>query len=278
MLPLFLSGEAKRDYEFIWMLQPPPLNFLKSTLTKIQNLDGLSSFKKMMDSVFSAVLPLYVSQLATKITLPDDEVGTEENPKASIQDSYLNNVLLHPITVEYMEDGFNSAYIFHRLWHENARTGTSWKAPATFTMSGIYIPMAHSNASLIASGLAVAPVVASVKSTLTEIKEQTYSAINRQKNHDTSNWSIEWLEEYIKTAGAPFPTSYERWPYLYPIKITRTEGDKAGKSFAKVTVQYKRFAKVGFSKEIATSIFSSAGPAMNKKPTDFGAFKSITQK
>jgi hypothetical protein len=205
---------------------------------------------------------MYVSQLTQKVSLPDDELITEDvnmgNVKAQIPMGY--NV--HPITVTFNDDDANTVYLFHQKWFNAMKVsnkGAKEAAQKEYVEAGL-----TGDKLADAMGLVDLTVPSLSFHELTKISMRMHyisladfnlsdlllGGLTREVNGLTDRLPGQ-LANAASLAnplnllsrlgiGTEIPTGMTVYPRVYPVKIVRTEADKAGNGFATVTVTYNR--------------------------------------
>lgn len=123
MLPIFLTGEPRREYEFVWSLQ----------LTAAAMRDP--KYLKKMGWVTQAVLT-YISQLAKQYTPPDETLNVEEFSIGNITVPVPTGFTINKIKVTYLDDTINTVYNFHKFWQASLYTGSG--NIRSFTLNSLY--------------------------------------------------------------------------------------------------------------------------------------------
>lgn len=198
MFPTFITGEPKRDYDFSWVVSPHSL------------ITGI------IDST-------YISQLAQKVDLPEDNIQTKSVPVGTVEFPVPVEITLNSIKVTYLEDDLGSVYMMHRAWQNLPRQkfrSFSLNTMFKYSGAGLYIPK---TSHLIADSTAA--------TILSNIQTLGIGLLNGSDGSDSG-----------------IPTGYELFPHIFPTNIQRTSMDKGGQSLAGVTVTYTRLPEIKLPK------------------------------
>lgn len=224
MLPVFLPDtDLKRNYNFIWTITP---NFLGNIVTAATGKLNLNSL--------DYATAIYVSQLARKVTLPDDEIVVKTVVMGNVEYSYGTSTTVQPVVVEYLEDSFDTVYHFHKSWQNKVRAagkGTTIDATTNTVVTGlqsVYNTMAF-DPLVEYSGKGI--YISTTKNST------TLSKVNQLVDKATNNIGASALTSEL-------PTSLRTFPYLFPTKIVQSEVDKTGNGMGSVTVTYTRCVKI----------------------------------
>ena len=203
--PQTLSGTTfKKNYNFLWLVS-------KDMLDSKLSLDVLSIIK----TIFDVATMVYVSQMAEKVGIPDDEIEYETVKMANLEYRVPRGIKMNDFQVTYLDDSINSVYMYHKKWQMQVRNDALSMYPLV---------------SLCASGWYV--------TTEKDIQPETYETIYKNY-YSRSGKGLNEIRKLLHAASI-VPTSITQFPNIYPIKISRTEADKAGDGLAKVTVTYAR--------------------------------------
>ena len=133
-----LVSDFKKEYKFLWLITSNSNtvsanmysfngeNIVSTFDTTIQrymnslNIDGMELYQAV---VANPLFAGYVSQLAEKVTLPDDEFETETIPQGPVDYEMPKKVKLEDIHVTYLEDSLETVYNFHKAWFQAIRCG-----------------------------------------------------------------------------------------------------------------------------------------------------------
>jgi hypothetical protein len=121
-LPLFVTGQPKKEFNFSWLLTEDPVTLID----RVKILAGLpfnESIKDILKEIFNVSKLLYISQLAQSVNLPEDSLHTESVQAGMVEFPIPSKFPLEPIQVTYVEDELNSVYSFHKSWQQSARSG-----------------------------------------------------------------------------------------------------------------------------------------------------------
>lgn len=226
-----LISDFKKEYNFLWLITVDPVY---SNIQKMTEYDPESA-TLFNNVVLNKVFSNYVSQLAEKVTLPDDEFETEDIPQGPVIYKMPKRVQMQDIVVTYLEDSLDTVYHFHKAWFSAIRCGksTGINSPCNFTATAKYIPFS---------------------STLTATEYALYE--NRFSEVLTSAVSSSSLMPSLPLGLKP--SSCTVYPKIYPYKISRTEANHSGDSLGRVTVTYARIP-VFKKKHAPLQKLSSAG-------------------
>jgi len=213
LLPVFApSCDIKRDYTFLWSIAP---NFSYTAWKEnLKSLDIVNESISGTSKLLTGANAIYVSQLAKKIQLPDDELTTSSVDLGPINFPYATGWSTSPIVVTYLEDSYNTVYNFHRSVQQMARSGRclAIQPLKSISLTGLYIATTSN-------------------SPASELLNSANSAITT---------ALEFLNIGDSLGLSEIPTQVVSYPSLFPQKITRTSPDKSGTSFATTTVSYIR--------------------------------------
>ena len=136
MLPqtLPLISDFKKEYKFVWCIigeSPQVLNNMAQTLPSL-------AYKYILHNIPYC---LYVSQLAERVDIPDDEFEIESLDVGPTTYQLPKRIKIHNITVTYLEDTLNSVYNFHKAWFNLIRGGNSFymNSPCSIYASARFI-------------------------------------------------------------------------------------------------------------------------------------------
>lgn len=206
MIPETLpSTSLKKNYEFLWTLC---IDFSKPSQIIFSNATGLNM-----------AACIYVSQLAEKIQIPEDEVEYDTVNIANLEYKVPKRIKMNDITVTYLDDSVNSVYQFHKTWMMKLRQtdGLSLESMYSYSLKGLYVTL---------------------DKTLTASK---YLALFKGIGELTSSDSIlNSISTKLLLNSYAKPTSITQYPKLFPVKISRDEADNSGDGLSKVTVTYVR--------------------------------------
>lgn len=249
-----LVSDFKKEYKFLWLITSNS-NAVSASIegtldsysfdTTIQrymnsiNIDGMELYQAV---VANPLFAGYVSQLAEKVTLPDDEFETETIPQGPVEYQMPKKVKLEDIHVTYLEDSLETVYNFHKAWFQAIRCGKGIgiNSPSLFSATGRYIPFEDT---MLASEYLL-------------FKNQIAQRVNSALS---SNFAAPSLPMGVK------PTSLVTYPKLWPKKIHRSEANHAGEEIAKVEVTYSRIP-VFEKKHTALQMLASDGTWTNVVP------------
>lgn len=252
-----LVSDFKKEYKFLWLITSNSNtvsanmysfngeNIVSTFDTTIQrymnslNIDGMELYQAV---VANPLFAGYVSQLAEKVTLPDDEFETETIPQGPVDYEMPKKVKLEDIHVTYLEDSLETVYNFHKAWFQAIRCGKGIgiNSPSLFSATARYIPFEDT---MLASEYLL-------------FKNQIAQRVNSALS---SNFSAPSLPLGVK------PTSLVTYPKLWPKKIHRSEANHAGEDIARVEVTYSRIP-VFEKKHTALQMLASDGTWTNVVP------------
>ena len=210
-----LETDIKKNYKFIWYIGFDRID------TRGMATDKFVQFRTLMNHVLTS----YVSQMAEKVSPPDDEIDYEDYQMSNVNVPVPKGVKMPDITVTYLDDTNDAIYNFHKSWQSFARDGDS------FSMNPLY-------------PYCVTARYITFENTLTVTEYATlYNALN------TADSYIKLVDSHVgglDTTTDLFmkPRSIYNYPNVFPIKIARDEADKSGESVSKVTVTYKRLPNI----------------------------------
>lgn len=226
MLPLFATGEPKKQYYFLWALVPRPLDAIKALRG---NKDAVKLIKKIMNLIQDTVAPVYVSQLAKKIDFPAEKVSIENISMGPLQIPYPTGFPLDTIKVTYVEDELNTVFLWHRkwqnyLWDTSLTSRTLGLSPIdSCCFSAHYIPEAALPSNFIPS---LAPI-------------------------PDSNFAMDPIDTLL-------PVGMENYPKVFPMEITRDSVDKSASGISTTTVTYIRVPEISSPDSGLTGLLSKA--------------------
>ena len=252
-----LVSDFKKEYKFLWLITSNSNtvsanmysfngeNIVSTFDTTIQrymnslNIDGMELYQAV---VANPLFAGYVSQLAEKVTLPDDEFETETIPQGPVDYEMPKKVKLEDIHVTYLEDSLETVYNFHKAWFQaiHCGKGIGINSPSLFSATARYIPFEDT---MLASEYLLFK---------NKIAQRVNSALS-------SNFASPSLPLGVK------PSSLVTYPKLWPKKIHRSEANHAGEDIAKVEVTYSRIP-VFEKKHTALQMLASDGTWTNVAP------------
>ena len=202
------NGEIRSDYTLLFKFSTTLPQYMRN-----MKVDGMELYQAVVENpLFSG----YVSQLAEKVTLPDDEFEVETIPQGPVEYEMPKKVKLEDIHVTYLEDSLETVYNFHKAWFQAIRCGKGIgiNSPSLFSATARYIPFEDT---MLASEYIL-------------FKNQIAQRLN---STSLSNF-MPSLPLGVK------PTSLVTYPKLWPKKIHRSEANHAGEDIARVEVTYGR--------------------------------------
>ena len=255
-----LVSDFKKEYKFLWLITANGAttsatkniyvsddfsvfdsdnNFNIHTYMNHMKVDGMELYQAV---VANPLFAGYVSQLAEKVTLPDDEFETETIPQGPVDYEMPKKVKLENIHVTYLEDSLETVYNFHKAWFQAIRCGKGIgiNSPSLFSATARYIPFEDT---MLASEYLL-------------FKNQIAQRVNSALS---SNFAAPSLPLGVK------PTSLVTYPKLWPKKIHRSEANHAGEEIAKVEVTYSRIP-VFEKKHTALQMLGTDGTWSNVVP------------
>ena len=228
-----LVSDFKKEYKFLWYISANSNNISRTArqynggmlenVTKTvsiqnfmagKNIDGMELYQAVvMNPLFSG----YISQLAQKVSLPDDEFDTETIPQGPVDYQMPKRVKLEDINVTYLEDSLETVYNFHKAWFQAIRCGKGIgiNSPSLFSASARYIPFEDT---MLATEYLL-------------FKNQIAQQVNSVLSSDFANPGL--------PMGAK-PSSLTTYPAIYPKKIHRSEANHEGDGLSTVEVTYAR--------------------------------------
>ena len=252
-----LVSDLKKDYKFLWLITADTsgLGSISDSVSSVLNFSerysNISAYFQNLEidgmELYQAVVanPLfsgYVSQLAEKVTLPNDEFETEMIPQGPVEYEMPKKVKLEDIHVTYLEDSLETVYNFHKAWFQAIRCGKGIgiNSPSLFSAAARYIPFEDT---MLATEYML-------------FKNQIAQRVNSALS---SNFASPSLPMGVK------PTSITTYPKLWPKIIHRTEANHSGEDIARVEVTYSRIP-VFEKKHSALQMLSTAGTWENVVP------------
>jgi hypothetical protein len=159
----------------------------------------------------------YVSQLAERVDLPDDEFEIENIPQGPVDFQMPKRVKIPDITVTYLEDSLETVYNFHKAWFQAIRCGqgVGINSPSLFSATAKYIPFEDT---MLAT---------------------EYIMVRNQAAQTVSGILSSMYAAPSLPIGAK-ATSIITYPKIYPKKIKRDPANHEGTNIAKVDVTYAR--------------------------------------
>ena len=208
-----LVSDFKKEYTFLWSISMDPVYY---NLQRMWDFDAEST-SLFQNVVLNPVFSNYVSQLAEKVTIPDDEFETEDVPQGPVSYKMPKRVQMHDIVVTYLEDSLDTVYHYHKAWYNAIRCGkyTGINSPCNFTATAKYIPF---------SMTLTATEYVAYENKLSEVITSASNSINIMPS----------LPLGLK------PSSVTTYPKIYPYKISRSEANHSGDNLGRVTVTYAR--------------------------------------
>jgi hypothetical protein len=234
-LPLFVTGEPKKQWNFSWVLSPPSPATIREVLRAFSKNSGataLQALEGLLDFLRDTATSYYISQLAKSIDLPENITDTEPITLATLEFPILKSFPIKPIQVEYMEDQINSVYLYHRKWQELARNSLNFCPLTSCCQQGIYIPTAVLPlAALLTPGLASGKLSS----------DAWGKAINSVNRNPLNNQPLVPL-------ASELPVGLEIYPQIFPISIKRNSVDKTAKVLSTTTITYTRVPNITYRK------------------------------
>ena len=221
MLPqtLPLISDFKKEYKFLWcIIGEYPKNNMSGSLNSL-------AYNYILHNVPYC---LYVSQLAERVDIPDDEFDVENIDVGPTTYQMPKKVKLNNITVTYLEDTLNSVYNFHKAWFNLIRGGNSFymNSPCSIYASVRYVEF---DDTLTAAEY------------MTMAKLSSSLGVMGEKGGDLRTL-ISKIEPTIPVHAKP--TGMTTYPRVYPVKIQRSAANHSGNGLAKVTVTYARIPEI----------------------------------
>ena len=224
-----LVSDFKKEYKFLWLISSNSNEIDVNVVTNNMNIGIRRNIQNYMEQLsidgmelYQAVVanPLfsgYVSQLAEKVDLPDDEFETEEISQGPVNYTMPTKVKLSDINVTYLEDSLETVYNFHKAWFQAIKCGkgVGINSPYIFSASAKYIPFEDT---MLAEEYLL-------------FKNQISQKVN---SFLSSNFASPSLPLGVKA------TSIVSYPRLYPKRIHRSAANHSGEDVAKVEVTYSR--------------------------------------
>lgn len=123
MIPVSLTGDWARDYNFYFSLYTNPLQrFKKITSLSSFKAAALASLKTLADAATLS----YVSSLARKISVPDHKLDTTDVALGCVESRVPSRFVLGAFTVDYFDDEANTVENFHIGWQSTIKSGFSF--------------------------------------------------------------------------------------------------------------------------------------------------------
>lgn len=275
--PYTIPGRAdfKKEYDFIWKLQlsegfekigaSEDYNVVRQQ-AKYRNSEG-----KFITNIEEAVNPKdkwggfridkekrrifdpqfvdYICQLCEKVEVPDDEFETEDIDYGPTTVKMPKRVMLHDITVTYLEDSLNSVYNFHKSWFNAIRCGGGINSPYTFTAMATYMTYDRTLSQWLQGGFRNR-IEKDINGFLSAL-----STSNMGASAVTAAFGIE--NDLLQKI-----TSSHKYPLIYPVKIDPGDGDKSGTEISRTTVTYTRLPNI---KPLSQSTAVSSEDSINTK-------------
>ena len=261
--PYTIPGRAdfKKEYDFIWKLQlsegfenigaSEDYTAFKGFSSRYKNADGkwTSNIEEAVDitnpdmraggidlakekrRIFDSQFVNYVCQLCEKVDIPDDEFETEDIEYGPTTIKMPKRVILHDITVTYLEDSLNSVYNFHKSWFNAIRCKGGINSPYTFTAMATYMTYDRTLSQWLQGGFRNR-IEKDVNGFLSAL-----STSNMGASAVTAAFGIE-NDLLQKITGS------HRYPFIYPIKIDPSDADKSGTEISRTTVTYTRLPNI----------------------------------
>ena len=206
--PVFITGEPRRDYTFLFRLSAPD----GSTLS------GSSPFWTKV--LFSDLFLTYISGLAEKVTIAPEKFEAAPVQFSLLQFPFPKGFAVGNLSVQYLEDELESVFKFHYIWQNNIRgTGADGKQGGglQFTELGKVC----------------------CKATYAPSKKIPMPPVfPPQLNSNDSIGSV------LMSPPVEVPLGGEIFPHIFPVQIDRAPGDRGGNNIAKTTVTYVRVPKI----------------------------------
>ncbi len=229
-LPLFVTGEPKKQWNFIWQLLPPALNKIGEVFDKKITPTVGKAIVKLAEFFLMIAPSLYVSQLAKKVDLPDMVAETEKRKISSVEFPFITAFPLETIRVEYLEDTLNTVYLYHKKWQDMARLGMNFLPILKCCQQGVYVPTAM-----------MPTFIGGVTGNLSgnsPVGEAIGGAIG-SVNSELNSGKIDNL-----ALASEIPVGIETFPQIFPIRISRTSPDKNSSILSTTTITYLRVPKI----------------------------------
>ena len=217
-----LISDFKKEYKFLWCIIGEWPNYFNNMS---RNLNSLA-YDYILHNVPYC---LYVSQLAERVDIPDDEFDVENVDVGPVTYQMPKRIKMNNITVTYLEDTLNSVYNFHKAWFNLIRGGNSFymNSPCSIYASARYIEFDDT-------------LTASEYMAMAQISNGLSNALG-EKAGDLKTL-IAKLEPAIPIHAKP--TGITTYPRVYPVKIQRSAANHSGNGLAKVTVTYARLPDI----------------------------------
>ncbi len=229
-LPIFVTGEPKKQWNFSWQILPPTIAQTLTILSKNNDLSVKDLLLKLGEFFLSIATSIYVSQLAKKVDLPDMVAETEKRRLSSVEFPFVTSFPLEFIKVEYMEDMLNTVYLYHKKWQDLSRVGMDFLPILSCCQQGVYIPtaMIPTGPFLLTGSLSgTSPVGAAVGGAVGGV-----------------NSAFKKLGLGPIPIATELPMGIETFPQIYPVRISRTSPDKSASILSTTTVTYIRVPKI----------------------------------
>ena len=217
-VPSLLPGtELKKTYNFVWYI-----GFDKVIASGIPT-KVFTKFRLLMNHP----LTTYISQLAEKVSLPDDTIDTDGYNIGPVDVPVPKKIPMPDIRVTYLEDTNDTVYNFHKSWMSFIRHGDTFcmEPLYPYTIVGRYLTYDNT-------------LSAEEHSTILKAQSAIDATIT-----DSNLFKITHEGDIFMK-----PKSIYNYPHLVPVGLSRGESDKGGSSNARVTVTYKRLPEITKSK------------------------------
>ena len=274
-------SELKKNYKFVWALNAMGTDLtggvfefaanyaraakglveeVKSIANSVKSLfkKGNSTFRTSLQEdlitaqIYSAILTTYVSQLTKSVSLPADEIETDEYQIGGIKYPVPKGKKLGDITVTYYDDTFDTVYSFHKSWLELTFPKTLWGShtfavrPFEKTMSATYAPYENTldimDYGMFSAGNALADAInGGLQNAVSGvIGSSAYSTMSTAATTLFSLTGFQGVQSDIfLTYG-----SKQTFNSIYPVQVKRSSAERDGSSLATVEVVYRRVPDV----------------------------------
>ena len=211
---LLPDTDLKKTYKFIWYIG------CDTNVGTGIPLEVLPQFRTLMNHFSTS----YVAQLAEKVSVPEDNLETQDYDMACTSVPVPKKFAMPDINVTYLEDTNDSVYNFHKSWMSFIRKGD------TFCMEPLYPYSIQARYITYENTLDATEYM-----TLFQAQKGLDGLTSRVRLID----QLTHIEDIFKK-----PRSIYNYPHIFPVRISREEGDKTGTSIARVTVTYKRIPEI----------------------------------
>ena len=243
---LIPQTELKKEYNFLWYVG------LDKVLTPGIPLKVLAQFRLLMNHTLTS----YISQLAEKVSLPEDTIDTDSYAIGSVDMPVPKKIPMPDIRVTYLEDTNDTVYNFHKSWMSFVRKGD------TFCMEPLY-------------PYSIVGRYITFDNTLSAAEHSTLLRVQNSINSNIKSSNVFQLLNQADIFAKP--KSIYNYPHLFPVGISRGDADKGGSGISKITVTYKRIPEIKKSKNYYNMIGEDFFVTSAKTRTQEGSLNEAIQ-